>query len=195
MPLRDIDCVVLCGGKGTRARSYLGDTPKVLAPIKGRPFIDHLLGYLWGYGARRFNLLAHHGIDQIRGWATGVPEYRIHIWEDRHSGLPLVLRDAADVVTKDQLLILNGDTLLRGDLSKLLVNVGHWSMISFTVKGVPTGIVLAERDYVQRGGTLSYLVEVIAGFDFLDIGTPEGYAQAEAFVSQADMADREHSIV
>ncbi|RMF52378.1 MAG: D-mannose-1-phosphate guanyltransferase [Bacteroidetes bacterium] len=40
------EAVVLAGGLGTRLRSVLPDTPKALAPIQGRPFLDYLLDYL-----------------------------------------------------------------------------------------------------------------------------------------------------
>jgi len=40
------EAVVLAGGLGTRLRTVLPDTPKALAPIQGRPFLDYLLDYL-----------------------------------------------------------------------------------------------------------------------------------------------------
>ena len=42
--------VVLCGGQGTRLRSVLGDTPKVLAQVAGRTLLDHLLTDLATHG-------------------------------------------------------------------------------------------------------------------------------------------------
>ena len=34
---------ILAGGLGTRIRVVAGDTPKVLLPVGGRPFLAHLL--------------------------------------------------------------------------------------------------------------------------------------------------------
>jgi NDP-sugar pyrophosphorylase family protein len=51
--LASVDVAVLAGGLGTRLRSVLGETPKILAPVAGRPFIDHLLLWLASHGARR----------------------------------------------------------------------------------------------------------------------------------------------
>ena len=44
---------VLAGGLGTRIRPILGDTPKLLAPIRDQTYLDHLLNWLRGFGARR----------------------------------------------------------------------------------------------------------------------------------------------
>src|SRR5258708_12180186 len=51
--LASIDVAVLAGGLGTRLRPVLGETPKILAPIGGRPYLDHLLSWLAGFGATR----------------------------------------------------------------------------------------------------------------------------------------------
>ena len=47
-----IDVFVLAAGPGTRIRPVLGDTPKLLAPIGGHTYLDHLLNWLHGFGAR-----------------------------------------------------------------------------------------------------------------------------------------------
>ena len=39
----EIEAVVLAGGLGTRSRRVLGDTPKLLASVGGRPLIEHLM--------------------------------------------------------------------------------------------------------------------------------------------------------
>ena len=44
--LADITAVILAGGLGTRLRPVVGDRPKVLAEVGGRPFITYLLDHL-----------------------------------------------------------------------------------------------------------------------------------------------------
>src|SRR5690606_14922656 len=46
LPSPMLPVVILCGGFGTRLRPAVGDRPKVLAPVAGRPFLDHLLTHL-----------------------------------------------------------------------------------------------------------------------------------------------------
>lgn len=42
----EIDTIILAGGMGTRMKSFLGELPKILAPVNGRPFLDILLSQL-----------------------------------------------------------------------------------------------------------------------------------------------------
>ena len=48
--LSGIDVVVLAGGLGTRLAGVLGDTPKVLAPIGERPYLQIPLAWPQGFG-------------------------------------------------------------------------------------------------------------------------------------------------
>lgn len=50
--------VVVCGGRGTRLASVLGDLPKALAPVADRPLLDHLLADLAAAGVSEVLLLA-----------------------------------------------------------------------------------------------------------------------------------------
>lgn len=57
--------VVLCGGRGTRLALLLGDRPKALVPVAGRPLIERLLDDLAAAGTRDVLLLAGFGGDQV----------------------------------------------------------------------------------------------------------------------------------
>jgi len=57
---------VLAGGLGTRLRPAVGDRPKVLAPVAGRPFVAHLLDRLDAAGVRRVVLLTGHRAGEVR---------------------------------------------------------------------------------------------------------------------------------
>ena len=48
--------VILAGGLGTRLRSAVPDLPKPMAPVAGRPFLEHLLDYWIAQGINRFVL-------------------------------------------------------------------------------------------------------------------------------------------
>lgn len=51
-----LEVVILAGGLGTRLRSVVSDVPKPLAPVAGRPFLEHLMDRWIGEGATRFVL-------------------------------------------------------------------------------------------------------------------------------------------
>ncbi|MEM1180816.1 MAG: NTP transferase domain-containing protein, partial [Acidobacteriota bacterium] len=42
MPDASPQIVIVCGGKGTRLAGSIGDLPKALTPIAGRPLLEHL---------------------------------------------------------------------------------------------------------------------------------------------------------
>ena len=44
--MKDIDVVVLCGGKGTRLNEVVNDRPKPMAEINCHPFLDILIDFV-----------------------------------------------------------------------------------------------------------------------------------------------------
>jgi D-glycero-alpha-D-manno-heptose 1-phosphate guanylyltransferase len=42
----DITAVILAGGFGTRLKGLLGDLPKPMAPVNGRPFVEWIVRWL-----------------------------------------------------------------------------------------------------------------------------------------------------
>ncbi len=52
--------IILVGGEGTRLRPLTSATPKAMVPILGRPFLEHMLVYLRGYGIDQITLALGH---------------------------------------------------------------------------------------------------------------------------------------
>ena len=75
MGTSDLDAYVLCGGLATRLRSALGDQPKTLAAIGGRPFLDILLAWLRRQRVERFVLCAGHRASAIE---QALPALAVH---------------------------------------------------------------------------------------------------------------------
>jgi histidinol-phosphate phosphatase family protein len=61
-----IQAVIFCGGLGTRLRPLTDLLPKPMAPVNGKPFLEHLLEQLAGQGCSRFLLLTGYLGDMIR---------------------------------------------------------------------------------------------------------------------------------
>ncbi len=53
---KDIDVVILCGGKGSRLREETETKPKPMVEIGGKPIIWHIMKYYAHYGYNRFVL-------------------------------------------------------------------------------------------------------------------------------------------
>jgi NDP-sugar pyrophosphorylase family protein len=49
----NISAVILAGGFGTRIKHLLGDLPKPMAPVNGRPFLEWVVRWLAAQGIRR----------------------------------------------------------------------------------------------------------------------------------------------
>jgi NDP-sugar pyrophosphorylase family protein len=120
--LAGIDCVILAGGLGTRLGDTIGPLPKVLAPVAGRPFLDHLLAWLDGFGARRVVLALGHKADRVIAHieALATPLTLVPLIEPRPLGTAGALRFVRGALTSDPVLVLNGDSFVDADLCTLV---------------------------------------------------------------------------
>ena len=84
--LSSITAAILAGGRGTRLQSVVADCPKVLAAVRGRPFLSYLLDQLVAAGVREVVLCTGYMAEQVRG-AFG----------DKYRSLRLSLSHAAEV--------------------------------------------------------------------------------------------------
>ena len=114
--LEDIDVAILAGGLGTRIRDVLGDTPKVLAPINGRTYLDYLLEWLDGFGASRIIMCLGHLAQKVEDHLQGREGVEC-IVEPKPLGTGGALRFCRDAFRSDHLLVMNGDTWLEMDLA------------------------------------------------------------------------------
>lgn len=115
------EAIILAGGLGTRLRDAVPDLPKCMAPVAGKPFIDHVIAYYRQQGIQRFVFslgYLHHLIEaHIRNVHTGIEmEFAI---EAEPLGTGGAIRNACTYAKEDQVLVLNGDTLFRIELEEL----------------------------------------------------------------------------
>ena len=121
--LASVDTFVLAGGLGTRIRPTLGDLPKLLAPIAGRPYLSYLLDWLTGFGAQRVVLGLGHQASVIVEHLRLSPVDGLDIAtviEPRPLGTAGAVRFARHTLHTDPVLILNGDSFVGADLCKFV---------------------------------------------------------------------------
>ena len=118
-----LDAIILCGGRGSRLSSVVSDVPKPLAPVLGRPFLDHLLSFIAQSGAVEGAVLAiHHLSDRI------VSYYETHpaplplqfVREPKPLGTGGALFHSMAAAQGRTLFCFNGDSLCGGDLTALV---------------------------------------------------------------------------
>lgn len=199
-----ITAAILCGGQGTRLQPIVGDTPKCVAMVGGRPFLTYVLDHLDSQGVKKVVLCGRRGqslIDMCIGGQYRGIEVK-YSWEDEPLGTGGALRKALPLFDTDPVLVMNGDTYCKFDLaamSKAYENaellITYWGY--FRPRG--SGVFLATREFVEEFLELPYSVEKNIEWafnegawmsvgpkdpDFIDIGTPEGYARAESFLRE-----------
>jgi D-glycero-alpha-D-manno-heptose 1-phosphate guanylyltransferase len=114
------EAIVLAGGLGTRLRGVIGaDLPKPLAPVAGRPFLEHVLDHLAQSGVTRVVLSIGYRGEAIRahfGGAYRDLELR-YAPEDEPLGTGGAIQHALAATEAPTVFVVNGDSLLAADLA------------------------------------------------------------------------------
>jgi mannose-1-phosphate guanylyltransferase len=119
---RTPDAVVLCGGMGLRLQSVIGEAPKGMAEVAGRPFLELLLRQLCRHGFQRAILAVGYQRDAIR-MHFGDHAFGLEIVYSEETyplGTGGALRNAVEHITSDSLLVMNGDSYTNVDLTHFL---------------------------------------------------------------------------
>ena len=121
--LESLDVFVLAGGLGTRIRPVLGDQPKVLAPIRGRPYLSYLLHWLQRYGARRVVLGLGYRAQAVIDYLRSKPPCGVQVAtviEPQPLGTAGAVRFARNELRSDPVLVMNGDSFTAADLCEFV---------------------------------------------------------------------------
>lgn len=116
-----MDVILLAGGLGTRLRSVVNDVPKPLAPVAGRPFLEHLMDRWIAQGATRFVLSVGYRHEFIEGHFgktyRSVPvDYAVER-EPLGTGGGLLL--ALETAGEGTVAAANGDTFFAVDIEAM----------------------------------------------------------------------------
>ena len=109
--------VILAGGLGTRLRSVVPETQKVLATVSGRPFVTFLLDQLVRAEAGEVVLCTGYGAEEVQrvlGDRYGTLRLR-YSREEEPLGTGGALRLALPYIDSDPVVVMNGDSFV--DLS------------------------------------------------------------------------------
>ena len=115
------DTIILAGGLGTRLKPVINDLPKCMAPIDGKPFIDFILDYCTRQGLKRFIFCLGHLkeiiIDHLSSRNDCETLFSI---EKKILGTGGAIKNAENFICSNQSIILNGDTFVDINFSKLI---------------------------------------------------------------------------
>lgn len=114
--------VILAGGLGTRLRSAVPDLPKPMAPISGRPFLEHQIDYWMRQGVEHFVLSVGYRYQNIVDhFGTRYKDADMdYVIEESPLGTGGGLLLSAEKISRNApFLLLNGDTYFAVDLQIL----------------------------------------------------------------------------
>lgn len=176
--------VVLAGGFGTRLREVVPELPKVLAPIRGRPFLEYVLDSLRKDGARSIILSLHYKAEEIQAFLNDYREYRLDVNVTIQSIIeprPLGTGGAIKYAIKNAglagpIAIMNGDTFVPGALKELS-----------SVKHGPIAIGLVKVSEVGRYGSITVNKEnMVVAFGEKSAKGP-GWINSGVYIIESDL--------
>jgi NDP-sugar pyrophosphorylase family protein len=166
--LQALDIFVLAGGLGTRIRPVLGELPKILAPISGRPYLAYLLDWLQRFGARRVVLGLGHGakavIDHLDAWPAGGRIELTTMVEPSPLGTAGAIRFARGALRSDPVLIMNGDSFTDADLCAFVDRHSASEAIGTVLCAEVDNAGRYGRVELDRGGYIYGFIEKDAAF-------------------------------
>ena len=150
MPLlaENLDAVILAGGLGTRLMAKISGTPKVLAPVSDRVFLDILVASLIVHGFRRFIFCVGYLGEQIIGHFQSREDCRaVFSVEETPLGTGGAIKNAIGKVNSEMLLVLNGDSFCA-------LNYGEFFVFHEAKKAV-ISIAVSELEETGEYGSIT----------------------------------------
>lgn len=175
----EMAAAILAGGLGTRLRSVVNDRPKVLAEIRGRPFLTYLLDQLAAAGVRNVVLCTGYLGEQVRAAFGDTYDNMRLVYS--HESTPLgtagALRFALPLFSSQSVLVMNGDSFCDVNLhffsdwhlrhqaraSMVLVEVADAGQFG-SVEVDPVGKVMGfeEKNMTRRAGWINAGIYMVA---------------------------------
>jgi D-glycero-alpha-D-manno-heptose 1-phosphate guanylyltransferase len=187
-----MECIVLAGGLGTRLRGAIGDCPKCMAPVNGKPFLHYLFNYLQQQGCTKVILSLGYKAGVVTEWLVTqqLPFEVTHVTELEPLGTGGGLQLALKAATSSHVAVLNGDTMFHVSLNELLAfhldknavtTLALKEMQNFNRYGVVftdanSAITAFEEKRAREHGQINGGVYIIDRPAFLDHQLPEKFS-------------------
>jgi NDP-sugar pyrophosphorylase family protein len=200
--LSDCDVYVIAGGLGTRIQPVLGDTPKLLAPVGGRPYLEFLLEWLRGFGIGRVVLGLGHRAESILGYLQDHPMKDLQVEavvEPSPLGTAGALRLARSRLRSDPVMVMNGDGIVECDLNEFFdfhraTRAGGTILVASVDDARRFGRIETDNDmivrFLEKDALISGRARVNAGIYLLNASLLDEIAAGEARSLEYDVFAR-----
>ncbi|MFT4063005.1 MAG: nucleotidyltransferase family protein [Edaphocola sp.] len=129
-----MECIVLAGGLGTRLSSVVSDVPKCMAPVAGKPFLEHILLFFESQFVDHVIFSLGYKSEVIVEYLRGKAYTFKTSWviEQEPLGTGGGIRRALAKSREQQVFVLNGDTMFQVDLRQMQRNFrqGYKAMLA-----------------------------------------------------------------
>lgn len=138
----------MAGGLGTRLHGVIGEFPKCMAPINGKPFLHFLFQFLAAQKFDKVVLSLGYKSEVVIAWLSqnSFPFEVDFVIENEPLGTGGGIQLALKKATAENVFVLNGDTFFEVDLDAILQF--HLSTCSETT------LALKEMETADRYGTV-----------------------------------------
>ncbi len=131
------EAIILAGGLGTRLREAVPDLPKCMAPVAGKPFLSYVIDSLRMQGIQMFIFSLGYRSEVIESYL--IEEYPTldykTVLEKEPLGTGGAIQLALQSASEEDILIANGDTLFKIDLSDMFqVHQQHQAACTLALK-------------------------------------------------------------
>ena len=155
-------CVILCGGRGTRLGDLVSDTPKPMLRVHDRPFLCWQIAYMLKFCLTNFLLLAGYLGDVIREYFNTCPDFTSNakitvLCEPKPLGTCGALRFAAPYL-EENFFLLNGDSICIFDLHKVSAPLDQDTLARIAVMPM-TGSLNRYGNIKLEGGLITSFAE------------------------------------
>lgn len=168
-----MECLIFCGGFGTRMNNGYPGKLKPLIEVGGKEILRHIISIYESFGIVDFLLLGGYKIEELHAFASKYPDVNIKVI-DTGEGTPTGgrLRLAKDHVSSSEFLLTYGDSLTNFNLNECLEfkeKCGADFTISVFAKNLEYGVLkINENSILEEIFEKTYSVKVNAGFYILN---------------------------
>lgn len=151
-----MEAIILAGGKGTRLRSIIGEYPKPMAKINGKPFLEKQLEWLFSQGVKHVIMSVGYKASIIQDYfGNNFKTIEItYVIENSPLGTGGAIKLASEKTRNDNFFILNGDTYYPINLLKMKESLLRRKML----------VAIKKMKYISRYGVLSIDGDKIISF-------------------------------
>jgi dTDP-glucose pyrophosphorylase len=124
---KDLKCVILCAGRGTRILPHSEDVPKAMLELNNQPILYYVIDY-WKQFTNDFIFVVGYKKEQVIDYVKKLPIYSTFVEQKKLRGIADAVNHVKDYVSGNFILVL-GDCICEGKFNfpaNMEMGVGVW---------------------------------------------------------------------